>query len=262
MTNKIKNNKPDTTKEALTPERFNKNMALMLSWGYLLCAIVSFFLGNWMLSYTNDIYHPDNLMGAHGLMGAAWAPFALTFDSVFFLPLIVCIICYMAMYFTASRKIQMVIFHLSALNLSPVLAVIYMYITTFTHVGSDWKNTSISGMHLAVFWLMIAAYVLLVFLLSKVWNALFSKARYIIAAASAYTAVMTLLAGMLTGLWGAAFTGLFLFTMLIGLNWFHSYQKAQRGNAFYAVTESCRIMNLFGTAFDMKGKTIPSLVQR
>lgn len=123
MTNKIKNDKPDTTKEVLTPERFNKNMALMLSWGYLFCAIVSFFFGNWMLSYTNDIYHPENFMGANGLM-QEWAPFALTFDSVFLLPLIVCIICYMAMYFTASRKIQMVIFHLSALNLSPVLAVI------------------------------------------------------------------------------------------------------------------------------------------
>lgn len=249
------------TEETFTPERFHKSMALMLSWGYFLCAIVSFFLGNWMLSYTNDIYRPENLMGAAGLM-QEWAPFALTFDSIFFLPLILCIACYIAMYFTADRKILMIIFHLSALNLTPVLAVIYTYITSFIHVGGNWKNTSVGGIHLAIFWLMIAAYVLALFLLSKLWKLLFSRARYIVITAVIYTAVMTLIAGILTGQWLAAFTGFFLFTMFIGLNWFHAYQDAPNGNKYYAVTEGCRIMNLFGTAFDMKGKTAPPFVQR
>lgn len=235
MTNNMKNNKPDTTKEILTLEQFNKNMALMLSWGYVLCAIVSFFFGSRMLSYIGN---------------------------AFFLPLMLCIICYVAMYFTANPKIQMVIFHLSALNLSPVFAVIYMYIMTLIHTSGNRKNTSVNGTYLAAFWLMIAVYVLILFLLSKTWRPFFSKARYVIAAAIIYTVIMTMLAGALTGLWVTAFAGFFLFSMYVGLNWFHVYQNAQGSSKYYAVTESCRIMNLFGTAFDMKGKTIPPFVQR
>lgn len=261
MTNKIKNNELDTTKEIFTLEQFNKNMALMLSWGYVLCAIVSFFFGSWMFSYKGDMYQPEKFIRPLGLT-QTWAPFAITFGSVFFLPLILCIICYIAMYFTANLKIQLVIFHLSALNLSPILAVIYMFIMRFTHISSSWKNTSLNGTHLAAFWLMIAAYVLILFLLSKTWQLFFSKARYVIATAMIYTVITTILADMLTGLWAAAFVGFFLFSMYVGLNWFHAYQDAQRNNKYYAITESCRIMNLFGTVFDMKGKTIPSFVQR
>lgn len=252
----------DITKEILTPKQFNKNLALMLSWGYILCSIVSFIFGDWMLSYSGDTFNPDNLLGSIGLMEASWAPFAITFNSIFMIPLLLAIVCYVAMYFTANTKILAVIFHICALNLSPLLAALFIVVTTFVNISGDFKNTSVSGAHMGVFWLMISAYVILLFLLTRTWRSFFSKARYVVATSLAYTAVMTLLGGTLSGLWRAVFVGFLLFTMFIGLNWFHAYQSSKNQSRYYAVTEGCRIMNLFGTAFDMRGKTTPTFVQR
>ena len=261
MTAKNQQYNKDMTREILTPKQFNKSMAGRLSWGYILCAIVSLFFGSWMLSYTGDAYKPESLIGAPGLM-QEWFPFAITFDSIFFIPLLLAIVCYMAMYFTAAPKAQTVIFHICALNLSPLLAGIYVFISIFTPINGDVENISVSGIHMGIFWLMIAAYVIVLYLLAEKVDAFFSKARYVAAASVIYTAVMTVLAGVLTGLWTPAFIGLLLLTLFVGLNWFHAYQRAEGASRYYAVTESCRIMNLFGTAFDMKGKTAPSFVIR
>ncbi len=249
----------DITKEILTPAQLNKNLALMLSYGYLICAVVSFLLGDWIYSYSKDILIPEKLLGSPGLMENAF-PFAITFMTALSFPVILCIICYVAMYFTANTKILMAVFHINAINLSPLSIAAYLFARTF--ISLEQKDISVSGTYFGFFWLMVAAYVIILFLLSRTWRHFFSKARYIVAAAIGYTAVMTLIGGTLSGQWLTIFTGFFLFTMYIGLNWFHACQDSKGGNRYFAITESCRIMNILGTAFDMRGKTIPTWVER
>lgn len=250
--------KEDITKEILTPKQFNKSLALMLSYGYCICAVVSFLLGDWMYSSSDGICLPERLMGSPGMMENAF-PFADTIGTFFFFPVILCIICYIGMYFTKNTTILMVIFHINAINLVPLLMTAYTFARSFIF---PWKDVSISGMHLSLFCLMTAAYVVILFLLSRTWKHFFAKARYVIAAALGYTAIMTLIGGTLSGMWTAFFIGFFLFTMYIGLNWFHAYHDANNNNRYFAVTEGLRIMNILGTAFDMRGKTIPTWVQR
>lgn len=250
--------KEDITKEILTPKQFNKNLALMLSYGYCMCAVVSFLLGDWIYSSSDGICLPRKLMGSPGMMENAF-PFAATMGTFFFIPVILCILCYMGMYFTKNTTILMVIFHINAINLVPLLIAAYTFARNCIF---PWKDASISGMHLSLFCLMTAAYVVILFLLSRTWKHFFAKARYVIAAALGYTAIMTLIGGTLSGMWTAFFIGFFLFTMYIGLNWFHAYHDANNNNRYFAVTEGLRIMNILGTAFDMRGKTIPTWVQR
>ncbi len=250
--------KEDITKEILTSKQFNKSLALMLSYGYCICAVVSFLLGDWMYSSSDGICLPRKLMGSPGMMENAF-PFADTIGTFFFFPVILCIICYIGMYFTKNTTILMVIFHINAINLVPLLIAAYTFARNCIF---PWKDASISGMHLSLFCLMTAAYVVILFLLSRTWKHFFTKARHVIAAALGYTAVMTLIGGTLSGMWTAFFIGFFLFTMYIGLNWFHAYHDANNNNRYFAVTEGLRIMNILGTAFDMRGKTIPTWVQR
>ena len=250
--------KEDITKEILTSKQFNKSLALMLSYGYCICAVVSFLLGDWMYSSSDGICLPERLMGSPGMMENAF-PFATTMGTFFFIPVILCIICYIGMYFTKNTTILMVIFHINAINLVPLLMTAYTFARSCIF---PWKDASISGMHLSLFCLMTAAYVIILFLLSRTWKHFFTKARYVIAAALGYTAVMTLIGGTLSGMWTAFFISFFLFTMYIGLNWFHAYHDANNNNRYFAVTEGLRIMNILGTAFDMRGKTIPTWVQR
>ncbi len=261
MTARNQSNNNDMAREIISLGQFNKNMAWMLSWGYILCAAVSFLFGSWILSYTGSVYDPESLAGSPGLM-QEWFPFAVSFDSFLLIPILLAVVCYIAMYFTGNPKVLTVIFAICALNLSPLLAAIFLLVNTFTRVGGEFENASINGVHLGVFWLMITAYVIVLYLLAQKVEAFFAKARYTVAAALIYTAVMTVAAGVLTGLWLAAFVGFLLFTLFVGLNWFHAYQAADGGSRYYAVTESCRIMNLFGVVFDMKGKTAPSFVVR
>ena len=88
--------KEDITKEILTPKQFNKNLALMLSYGYCICAVVSFLLGDWIYSSADGIYFPEKLMDSPGMMEKVF-PFASTMGTFFFLPVILCIICYAGM---------------------------------------------------------------------------------------------------------------------------------------------------------------------
>ena len=53
--------KEDITKEILTSKQFNKSLALMLSYGYCICAVVSFLLGDWM--YSNVFPREDKTSG-------------------------------------------------------------------------------------------------------------------------------------------------------------------------------------------------------
>lgn len=223
--------KEDITKELLTPKQFNQTLTLMLCWGYFLCAIVSFFFGSRMLSYSEEL------------------------SGLIFIPIFLAIVCYIIMYFTTNMKTLLVLFHISALNLSPIIASIYMFF-------NNPANRSLNGLQLTVFWLMIIIYVITLYLLSNAWESFFQKARNVIITAVSYTAIMTLLINSLSGLWLISLMGFFPLTMFIGLNWFHAYQISQGCNRYYAVIESCQIMNLFGSAFNMKGITIPPYVQR
>ena len=98
--------KEDITKEILTSKQFNKSLALMLSYGYCICAVVSFLLGDWMYSSSDGICLPRKLMGSPGTMENAF-PFADTIGTFFFFPVILCIICYIGMYFTKNTTILM-----------------------------------------------------------------------------------------------------------------------------------------------------------
>lgn len=253
--------KEDMTKEIIAPMQFNNSLALLLSWGYFICAIVSFLLGNWLLSYKGTEFAYENIAAGLSLLQDSF-PFIMTFECVFAVSIILGIVCYIAMYFTANIIIQIILLHICAINLSPLVAVIYMYAHVFTSPSWNFVNISVSGVHLSVFWIMIIIYVLILLVLAKMQRDFFSKARYVLLTAAVYTAVMTLLAGTLAGLWIPAATCFTLFTLYIGLNWFHAYQVSEGSSRYFAVTESCRIMNLLGLAFNMWGLTRGPFVLR
>lgn len=246
--------KEDITKEILTPKQFHNTLALLLAWGYLLNTVISFIFGNQLLSYGNGACDPEKLSGPIGITEGAF-PFAFAFNTIFIIPLILSIVCYVAIYFTSDIKAAVIIFHISALCLTPVCVVIYLFAETMIARPANMALSAINGTYLGIFWLLITAYVLILFVLSRMWNGFFSKARYCLMTALAYTAVMTILTGVICKLWGAPLISFLILTAYISLNWYHAYQSSEGGSRYYAVTEGCRIINLFGVVANMKGKT-------
>jgi DNA-binding transcriptional MerR regulator len=225
--------KEDITKEILNPKQFNTNVMILLVWGYLICAAVSMLWGNWLLDYS-------------GLV-----------------PIFLGIVCYAAIYFTADLRILLVLFHITALNLVPETTVVFLAAPTLIASSRKQADATVTGVHLGLFWIMLIIYVLLLYLLARVWEGFFTKARYIVIMACIYTFIMTLLAGILAGLWLVTAIGFLVFTLFVGINWFHSFHRACQGRSrYYAVTEGCRMMNLLGVVVNMYGRMRPPLVFR
>lgn len=223
----------DITREVLSPKQFNTNLVILLIWGYFICAAVSVLWGNWLLDHSG------------------------------FIPILLGIVCYAAIYFTADVRILFVLFHVTVLNLVPETAFVFRAAPTLIASNKEYANVSVRGVHLGLFWIMLIIYVLLLYLMSRVWAGFFTKARYIVIMACIYTFIMTLLAGILAGLWMIAAIGFLIFCLFVGMNWFHSFHRACQGRSrYYAITEGCRMMNLLGAVFNMYGLMRPPLVFR
>lgn len=259
----------DITKEILTLRQLNTNVGVMLAWGYFLNAVIAFVLGNWLLQYQGK-----NML-------AAWERFeklpylrnygdgieilGVGSDYVFIGAIIISIICYVAMYFTANVKVHLVIFHIVVLILTPVISGIYNIILYLKDIGNtqgEMANVSLSGTGLAGFWLMITLYVVLLWIVSNVWDKFFAKARHVVAVAVVYTVVLTVLTGIVCGRWVLPGVMFFAFTLYIGLNWYHTYDEGKGQSRYYAVVNCTRTMNLAGVMHTMKGKTTGPLVFR
>lgn len=246
----------DITKEIITLKQLNRNLALMLIWGYFINAFVAGLIGNYFLDTGRMIIGNDGEMMQHEGIG----------EYGIFISIALSIICYIAIYFTASVKVQTVVFHVEALILTPLVAGIYSVIDFLIREenGIMVAEAKVRSVHLAIFWLIIAAYVMLLFLISEIWEKVFTKARYILGIAAGYTVIVTVLTGFLYTEWILTAIALSIFTLYIGLSWYHANTDVAGGRCsrYYAVTAGSRIMNIGGAFQSMLGKTRPTLVFR
>lgn len=262
----------DITKEILQPKQLNRNLALMLFWGYLINVMIALLFGNYFLKYQGN-----------GMKGGIWSkglfmstgPDTETIgwqSRVFgqwnwlILLFIISIFCYIGIYWTSSVRIQAVIFHIEALILTPLVSGIFLLIDNMIKAGrmQEEVNRTVSGIHLSVFWMAMVVYALLLLLLSKTWNQLFMKARYVFGIAVAYTIIMTVVAGVISDVWITSAIVFLIFTLYLGLSWYHVNGDVPEdgGSRYYAITNASRIMNIGGVLQNMKGKTRGTFVYR
>ena len=256
--------KEDITKEILTLGQLNKNLTWMLVWGYFMNAVIALLFGDFFLRYEGMSWskriaaiksNPGEILNRQTLFFDQWKWLILA--------VIVCLICYIGMYFTANVKALTVFFHLEALVLTPFIAGISLAVRSVFST-EEVKNQTISGMYLAIFWLAMVLYVLLLFLLSGKKQAFFSKARYVLGMAVVYAIILTVLAGILSDLWIPAAVMSFIFTIYIGLSWFHVIGDAPKsgGSRYYAIVSATKMMNIDGAAFTMQGKSRGTTILR
>ena len=257
--------KEDITKEILTKKQLNGNIGVMLCWGYFLNVIIAFLFGDLILGY----------QGQYQIMGRAINALLISNDNgekevfinrlhfgiPFMVAFIICIACYIVMCFTANIKAQIVIFHISALALTPIVSGAYCIFADIFTFGK-YVNIQIGGLHLAIFWLVLMLYIALLTALSGVWSRLFRKVRYVVGISLLYSAFWTLLVGVVAKMWILPFGMFIVFTSYIGINWFHTYNDINEASRYYAISQSCRIMNIAGVAFNMRGKSVGPMVFR
>lgn len=184
----------DITKELLTPNQFNRNIAVMLLWGYLLNGMVTVLFGNAIRSFSED-----------GMLGCLVAS------------IVIGSLCYIAVTFAADMKLHLALFHASALILTPFVISLYGFVQMLLD-SSKMPVQTVGRMQMMVFWAMLLVYVGCFFCLAQKWGA-YLKDIHIAALSAAYTAVMTALFGFV---WGKGLFRLPLF-------WYLRYISGQSG---------------------------------
>ena len=88
------------------------------------------------------------------------------------------------------------------------------------------------------------------------------KVRHILLMAAVFIGITIVLAGVLTGAWISGAIISLIFSLYLGMCYYHLNQEGTERSRYYAITTAGRIMNIFGMAFNMRGKSYGPLVYR
>lgn len=177
--------------EPITKIQLNKRIAKMLMWGYLInipftILIWSFFTDYQGLTGNGIPGRYANIIGQSGMDKYS------IHHSRLALILIGCcavqIICNVIFFITEKVKWQMLAFHISSLNLSPILIGLIKFYEDFHLVycglyisdGGDgiFAMQAYSIYEACVFWALLILYVLIIYFISLKWKKMFTKMRY------------------------------------------------------------------------------------
>lgn len=215
----------DMTRVDLEKKGLNRHLGLILLWGYAINLLVSFVIRNRFAAYVN---FTDNNV-------------ELTMFLIFIM-----IICGIAVRWTASVKIHLIIFHLSALAGTPFLVFVSM-------LASEKLREQIVSF-LPVFWISILLYVLVLWLFTVQREQFLTKDRNAVGFALLGTVVLTGSSFLLLKEWILP-TGMFLAaTVYITLFWFAVNKDVKEYNRYYAMMSANRILNPVAVVISFWGR--------
>ena len=251
----------DLVKKIITRKQMNFQMMLFLSYGYMLNAVVAFTVGDFFLTYTRvkdpselDLQRPVAFTG--GAIGYILVP-----SIALIIMMILAIICSVAIYCEASVKAHVLIFHTSAFITTPLfieLSRMYSDLRGAKELGHR-VLTQFSGKQIAIFWIMIIVYVIVLYLISVKWEQVFLKRRFIFLVGGVATIIFDLLAYTSTGNLKIPFVMFGFMTLFIGMSWASAVRKREIYNQYYAVISATKIMNVIGTLHSKRGPAKGSL---
>ena len=220
----------DIVNEAVSRSQVNTTIAGMLTWGYLICAavtIILFMMGN-ESKLAEALFASGRINGPFGEINKVnwllWGSGAITF------------IALVSIYWTANVVAHMISFHVSAIVLSPLLLSIL----------NRTPGANVTAIAFLILWVMLIVYIAIVYFLSLKWDKMFTKMRYSLLVAFAYTVIGTVVLALTVEYWIIAALMLLMFTVFIGMKWTMAVTDRNTFNRYYAVRHAGIIMNLVG----------------
>ena len=232
----------DMVNEVITRKQVNKHLMLSLIYGYLLNALVTFLTGDFFLTYERTL-DPATIENSV----IPYRAFPVISMATYIMSVIV-VFSIVILYISASVKVHIAIFHISAIITTP-------FIIEFTRIYTDARHAEIagvkllgefSGVQLAVFWIMIVSYVMILYLINLIWKRLLVKRRNIIPVALIFTVIYTYMAFIQTGEWKIPLVGFLVMTLFIGISWAGAINDREEYNRYYAVIVAAKMMNVMG----------------
>ncbi len=245
--------KRDIVEEIITKEQVNAHITVFLLYGYFINVLVSLFCGDFFLHYVRG--KSEEIVTWHnGTVEEVHYNFVLS--PLLFVFLLVVAACFIGIYFRGDVKSHLLIFHASAIVTTPlIIEISRTYTDGYVQKLKGYTLVEqFSATEMAVFWGLIMLYVLILFLLSKVWDKLFTKARYVLPVAAIFTTIYTVIAFGVTGAWKVPVVIFLVMTCFIGVSWTNAITDREVYNRYYAVSATAKMMNVVGAAMEQRGR--------
>lgn len=234
----------DIVSEMIEKKELNQTIGGMLIWGYFLSAVLMFFIGDFLLQsdlFTITEYAEHNTNFGYYL-GTNWA---VAISAA------VSLACGMGVYFSSSVRVQIGIYHVS------IISMLALFVSLARIGEGKWYHQELgfasldgfTGGQFAIFFIMIAAYVGLLYFLSGRCEKLFTKSRYAVTVMAIVLPIYTVIAYIMWGQWKVPAAGFFIFLLLISLSWTMANTEKKTYNRYYAVVMATRIMNPLALLF-------------
>lgn len=237
--------KQDIVKEVITKEQLNRHIMIMLVWGYFINAVIMFFFGTKMINMERAILEQGGPFG-----GVGFGIHSLETSLLFFVYVAIVIFCGIATHCTANVKSQLIIFHISAIINSPLI----IECSRMLGKGSVQLLKGFTGKQLAVFWVMMIIYVLVLYLLSLKWDGVLASILPTIGVAGSFLVIYVGITYILTSYLLVPVIAFTVMTGHIACVWARSNVSRPEYNRYWAVVTSCKIMNIIGTLFGQQGR--------
>lgn len=228
----------DTVQEIITQKQFHFHIAIMLSWGYILCAVVSLILQNTILQY--GLEYQEHYEKAYGFIYLPKLPGILIGMGI------VAVGSSMVFVWTSRMMFQLIAFHLSGIAQSTFLMLAFSANAALGNVN----QYICKG--LPLLWGLMMLFVLLIYGIYCLRPRFFEKARYMLISCVGFLLLAILILGLINGFhWrNMILVGMLAFASLsVGLQWFHATNDVNGYNRFYAVSVSGNMYNLIGFLF-------------
>lgn len=227
----------DTTKIWLDKKSLNRHIAGMLLWGYGISLIVTFLLQGHFLTEKPIATYNFRTDYSENDSKRIWI----------YMLLFAMIILGVAVRWTSSIKIQMVILHLSAI-MTPMLLLVLSPV--FFNRGLQIQFQKF----LLAFWIGAMAYVLILWFLAEVWSKMFTRDRNAVGIAVVSAGLLTGISYLVLQEWIFPAVMFSVQTIYVGLFWSITNTDYQEYNRYYAIMSANRILNPVAIAASYRGK--------
>ena len=231
--------KEDLTKIEVNRKQMNRQIAGILSLGFLINAIIAFFTVPFFSEIritTVDIFGPAP--------GAAISKAGYLFWGM----IILFIVSGIVVYWTASLKLHILCFAVSAFLLSP------MILTITRTCASEALQRRICTF-LPVFWLCMIVFAFVYDILSERHTELLMKVRYSLLYALLSSVMIMVLSLVIFGTWMMPLVVSVITTIYLVLFWSAVNTDVRSYNKYYAVKSAVRMLNPIAIIFSYYGKS-------
>lgn len=231
-----------TINEKISKKQLNLHIAIFLLWGYLINLSVALLYGTSFINYSGQLLEREG----------AWT--AASFHSIrtsylFFAGIFLLVICGMGIHFTARKSVLMILFHISAVIISPTLIEICKI---FEYGGVNILG-EFNGKQLAVFWLLLMIYVVVIYVLSIKYYDILTKTKYMICLVAFFELLYTIIAYVGTlKIFVPAIAFAISLSYIVFL-WAQANQSKKIYTKYYAIVIACKIINIMSVMSNVLG---------